>query len=209
MRGMDILCKVDKIFTLDRFLIRLENRRAKYSSSNTMELLRDLRRSVDPFRTVIKNLRVSELAIEFDLYAPSEEAKLKSVAVLESGFGTKLSERNLGLDESPPDKVATLEASIRLFNEQRYWECHETMEQAWRKLPKGPEKDVQQGLILSASAMVHYQKGENEVCLNMIPRTLTKLNAWEDSKYYSLDVSKLKQNLLHIYESRVIRPFTL
>lgn len=194
---------------MDRYLIRLENPKSKYNSKDTMDLLKNLRTAVDPFGSVVKNLRVSSGAIEFDLYSQSENAKAKSISVLETSFGRKVSERNLGIDEKPLDKVATLDASIQLFNEQRYWECHETMEQAWRKQPKGPEKDVQQGLILAASALVHYQKDENEICLNMIPRTLERLDRWKESNYYSLNVAKLKQNLRRIYETREIKPFVL
>jgi hypothetical protein len=194
---------------LDRFLIRLDNSKAKYQPNDGMTLLREMRSAIDEYGCVVKNLRVTNKAIEFDLYAPNENAKVKSISVLESKFGRKHSERNLTKDEPLLDKNKTVEDSIRLFNEQRYWECHETMEQIWRKEPIGPEKDVQQGFILAASALVHYQKNENEVCLNMIPRTLQKLNHWHEAKYLSLDVAGLKSNLNKIYETREIMPFTI
>ncbi len=194
---------------LDRYLIRLDNPNSKYAPKETMEVLKELRTAADPFGCVVKNLRVSSRALEFDLYSKDEDAKNRCVSALAPGFGKEVSERNLSVDEKPLDKISTLDASIKLFDEQRYWECHETMEQAWRKQPKGPEKDVQQGLILAASALVHFQKGENEVCLNMIPRTLARLNSWKEDRYFSLDVAKLRQNLEKIYGSREIKPFLL
>jgi uncharacterized protein len=194
---------------MDRFLIRLDNSKAKHAPQDSMKLLREMRSAVEQYGSVVKNLRVTQNAIELDLYTTSEEAKSKSIRELEAKFGKKLSERNLRIDETPLDKLATLQASIQLFNEQRYWECHETMEQIWRKEPKGPEKDVQQGLILAASSLVHFQKNENEVCLNMIPRTLEKLGSWREDKYLTLDVAKLKANLQRIYETREIKPFEL
>jgi uncharacterized protein len=194
---------------MDRFLIRLDNSKTNHAPQDSMKLLREMRSAVEQYGSVVKNLRVTQNAIELDLYTTSEEAKSKSIRELEAKFGKKLSERNLRIDETPLDKLATLQASIQLFNEQRYWECHETMEQIWRKEPKGPEKDVQQGLILAASALVHHQKNENEVCLNMIPRTLEKLGSWREDKYLTLDVAKLKANLHRIYETREIKPFEL
>jgi uncharacterized protein len=194
---------------MDRYLIRLDNSKANYTPSDTMLLLKEMRDTTQNEGCVVKNLRVTQNALEFDLYAPNQAAKSKSISNLEARFGKKQNERNLGIDETPQDKIETLRTSIQLFNEQRYWECHETMEQVWRKEPKGPEKDVQQGLILAASAMVHFQKNENDVCLNMIPRTLQKLNAWTSEKYLLLDVGKLKTSLQEIYESRKIRPFAL
>jgi uncharacterized protein len=174
-----------------------------------MSLLVKLRELTNPVNCVVKNLRISERAIEFDLYSPNSEAKEKSISLLESQFGKKLDEKDLELENPAPDKLKTLRESIRLFNEQRYWECHETMEQVWRKEAAGPEKDVQQGLILAASCLVHYQKSEDEVCLNMVPRTLEKLNHWKESKYYVLDVDLLKQNLQRIQRSRMIKPFEI
>jgi uncharacterized protein len=197
------------VIRLDRYLIRLDNPNSKYAPTETMEVLKELRIAADPFGCVVKNLRLSSRALEFDLYSKDEDAKNRCVRALASGFGKEVSERNLSVDEKPLDKIATLNASIKLFDEQRYWECHETMEQAWRKQPKGPEKDVQQGLILAASALVHFQKGENEVCLNMIPRTLARLSSWTADHYFSLNVKKLKRNLEKIYESREIKPFLL
>jgi uncharacterized protein len=194
---------------LDRYLVRLGNTSSRYAPAELMILLRDLRTLVDEFGCVVKNLRVTTQAVEFDLYSPSDEAKKCAESKIESKYGKIVSERNLRIDETYANKESTLNASIRLFNEQRFWECHETMEQIWRKEKPGPEKDVQQGLILAASALVHHQKDEDEVCLNMIPRTLEKLDKWTGDAYLSLNVRALKDNLNRIYKSRVVIPFAL
>ena len=102
------------------------------------------------------------------------------------------------------DKEGVVRESVRLFNEQRYWECHETLEQIWRKERDPVEKAVLQGVILAASALVHAQKSENEVCLGMIPRALEKLGRWEKPTYYSVDVKQLMEALRRMLETKRI-----
>lgn len=142
--------------------------------------------------------------------------KDETITKLESKFGKKLGERDLRPGEVQSDQAPTAQekakvvrASAELFNEQRFWECHETLEQIWRGEPKGKEKDVQQGIILAASALVHYQRNENEVCLGMIPRALSKLDGWDDKSYYEISIESLKRNLKEIEESKIIRLFVI
>jgi len=153
---------------------------------------------------------VTEKEIEFDLYVLNLEQKEKTIEKLEVSFGKKIGERDLEIGETTTfDKEKVVNQSVELFNAQRYWECHETLEQLWRKEPKDPEKEVQQGIILAASALVHYQKNENEVCLGMIPKALSRLEKWTQKKYYSIDVDNLKTELEKMRETRVIRPFKI
>ena len=93
---------------------------------------------------------------------------------------------------------------MSLFNEQRYCKCHETLEQIWRRQERGDERDVQQGIILDASALVHFQRNEDKVCLGMIPRALAKLDKWSEDKYYSFDVGKPKRYLREMDRTKVI-----
>lgn len=201
---------------MHRYLVRLENSQACIPR-DAISLLIELRKSSSEFGSVVKNLRVTEKAIEFDLYVSDTEAKRRTIAKLETQFGRVLSERDLQSTEEAPqqqrlsieDKMQILRQSVEMFNEQRYWECHETLEQMWRREPRGPEKDVQQGLILAASALVHFEKNEQDVCLGMIPRTLQKLEKWPDKMYHFVDIDHLKEELRNMEKNRVIRPFKL
>jgi uncharacterized protein len=165
---------------------------------------------VDEFGSIVKNLRVAGSAIEFDLYVLDSKRKEQTMAKLEKEFGRMMSERDLEKEElAPPDKVAVLKQSVELFNEQRYWECHETLEQIWRRESKGPEKDAQQGIILAASALVHFQKNEDEVCIGMMPKALAKLDSWREKKYYMVDIDQLKEQLQEIQTTKTIRLFKI
>jgi len=190
---------------LHRYLVRLANRK-NYSPKQTLPLMIEFRKKVDSLGAVVKNMRVTEVAIEFDLYAVNKEAMGKAVDSLSREYGNVLLDRDLTAEETSfptlyKDKVETVKESVDLFNEQRYWECHEAMEQIWRREPNPTEKAVQQGMILAASALVHAQKDEDAICLGMIPRTLAKLNLWKEDKYYALNVALLKQDMEGILQS--------
>jgi uncharacterized protein len=184
---------------LHRYLVRLSNRK-NYSPKQTLPLMIEFRKKVDSLGAVVKNMRVTEVAIEFDLYASDKTAMEKAVEVLSREYGSVLLDRDLTAEETSfptlyKDKIETVKESVDLFNEQRYWECHEAMEQIWRRESNPTEKAVQQGMILAASALVHAQKDEDAICLGMIPRTLVKLNLWKEDRYYTLNVALLKKDL--------------
>ncbi|MGI0091536.1 MAG: DUF309 domain-containing protein [Nitrososphaerales archaeon] len=191
-------------------MIRLENRGRKYNPEQGLPLMIEFRKRVDKFRAVVKNFRITEVAIEFDLFVKDPTSKDESVKALTMEYGPLLDERDLADEQnSPPlplskSKEETMKLTIRLFNEQRYWECHEVCEQIWRREKNPTEKALQQGVILAASALVHAQKNENDVCLGMIPSALAKLNQWNGSEYYGLDVASLKKNLEEMLETRRI-----
>lgn len=165
----------------------------------------EFRKKIDRFNCVVKNFRITEVAIEFDLFVPDHTSKDSSIRVLVAEYGKILSERDL-TNDSPSVEVKgnVAKMSIELFNEQRYWECHETLEQIWRKETDPAEKAVQQGVILAASALVHAQKNEEDVCFGMIPRALEKLDKWKEVSYYSLDTKQLKDALRRMIETRNI-----
>jgi len=190
---------------LHRFLVRLENSR-KFSPKQTLPLMIEFRKKVDKIGTVVKNMRVTEVAIEFDLYANDRASKEKSIQDLSREYGRVLLDRDLTEEETVlptqyQDKEKTVNQSVELFNEQRYWECHEAMEQIWRRETNPKEKAMQQGVILSASALVHAQKDEDAICIGMIPRALAKLDQWDEETYYALNVGTLRRSMEEILKS--------
>lgn len=53
--------------------------------------------------------------------------------------------------------AAEVERFVELFNAGEYWEAHEALEDLWRATPP-PGRDLYQGLIQAAAAMVHWQR---------------------------------------------------
>jgi uncharacterized protein len=194
--------------SLRRYLVRLANQN-KINPKQTLPLMIEFRKEVDKFGTVVKNFRITDVAIEFDLYATDKASKDKALAELSKDYGAVLLDRDLSQEETSfsalyQDKQDTVKQSIDLFNEQRFWECHEALEQIWRREKDPTEKAVQQGVILAASAFVHAQRDEDAICLGMIPRALAKLNQYKEENYYGLKVAKLKKSLEEIEKSRKI-----
>lgn len=187
-----------------RYLIRLDN--VEMCTPHQIgKLSGNFSRVVERFGTSLKNFRISEVAIEFDLFAKDAESEKQAVKALVSEYGSLLSERNLSQEVlEVQDKRATVQLVIKLFNEQRYWECHEAMEGIWRKEKDPMEKDLQQGVILAASALVHAQKDESDVCFGMLSRTLEKLSCWKERDYLGLNVDLLKNHLQEMLETRRI-----
>jgi hypothetical protein len=112
------------------------------------------------------------------------------------------------LDTAPKvvDKEEALAEGVRLFNEERFWECHEVLEQAWH-VSKGVERDAIQSIILTAAAFVHYQKGEDEICMSILRRARTKMTPAE--AYEKIDLKVTRKNIDEILGSEKIRLFKL
>ena len=185
-----------------RYLIRLRNK-SNSGPQQIRDISSEFSKVTERFGTPLKNFRISEIAIEFDLFAKDVESEKGAVNALVSEYGSLLSERNLS--EAIPyiqSKQAAVQFVIELFNEQRYWECHEVMEGIWREEKVPAEKDLQQGVILAVSALVHAQKDESDVCFGMIPRTLKKMSRWEKRDYLGLNVDLLRNRLEGMLETR-------
>ena len=82
-----------------------------------------------------------------------------------------------------------------MFNQERFWEAHEVLEEIWHPAT-GVERDIIQGLILTAAALVHYQKNEKAVCVSILGRAMEKLSALDN--FNGLDIKRLKAGIEQI-----------
>ncbi|HEX4921996.1 MAG TPA: DUF309 domain-containing protein [Candidatus Bathyarchaeia archaeon] len=112
------------------------------------------------------------------------------------------------LDEQPlpASRADILSEGVGLFNEERFWESHETLEQLWR-VAKGREKDALQGIILTAAAFVHYQRGEDKICFSVLERARDKIPNVDIIG--TIDLDWIRKSIDSILESRKIHPFRL
>jgi predicted metal-dependent hydrolase len=46
---------------------------------------------------------------------------------------------------------------VHLFNEQKYWECHEALEDVWMEDRQDPARNVYWAVIQVAAACIHYR----------------------------------------------------
>jgi len=174
---------------LARYLARIANK-AGYNPRDARHISKTIR---DMFgtREAIGNLRVSSQAVEFDLFAKDAGELEARKSALDSRIGTMVTLKPLDQPPPPPrGKLEVLGEGIQLFNQERFWECHEVLEQIWHP-SKGIERDIIQGLILTAAALVHAQKDENDISIRMLNKAMAKLGTQETYNGINLDQVRL------------------
>ena len=186
-----------------RYLVRVANAK-KYNRHQVRDVAKEFQDITRAYEVELTNFRVSEYAVEFDLFSDDIRSKLTALDAISSRIGNILTERDLGKVEPLQTKEVIVSEAVKLFNEQRYWECHEILESIWRIESNPDEKGAQQGAILAASLFLHAQKDEDSVCFGMVVRTLAKLSMWPGAKYFSLNISSLKKSLQDLLETRRI-----
>lgn len=87
--------------------------------------------------------------------------------------------------------LKTIEDGIRLFNAQKYWECHEVLEDHWLEEP-GPIRNVYWAVIQVAAAMIHYRENNLVGARGLIVKAKQKLDRCESFK---IESSLLEKNL--------------
>jgi len=103
-------------------------------------------------------------------------------------------------------KNEILREGIELFNEERFWESHEMLERIWHPA-KGSEKEIIQGLILTAAGLVHAQKDRIETSLNMLRKAKDKLG--QDKNYEGVNLEHVRQKINEMIQSREPKPFKI
>jgi hypothetical protein len=73
----------------------------------------------------------------------------------------------------PPD----FQHAVTLFNQQAFFECHEVLEDLWRPLPAGPEKQFLQGLLQVGVGFHHLQNSNYAGAKNLLTAGVEKLAA--------------------------------
>ena len=118
----------------------------KHQPADQGALLSQVRTLVSPYKGKAINLRVSPVAIEFDLFClPDAEVSVFKSAL--RPLGEVITCKRLDVPPWPVDAQKVVDEARQLFNEHRFWEVHEVLEGLWKEL-RDPEKQLVQGLIL-------------------------------------------------------------
>ncbi|TLX65835.1 MAG: DUF309 domain-containing protein [Thaumarchaeota archaeon] len=182
-------------------MIHLKN--SGYLPKDAKKLLSQADKLVSGMHAVVRDTRVSSRYLEFDISVSKEHLdlllkKLETIGPLDN---------SRHIIEEEMEKEEAIEKGIHYFNDERFWECHETLEGVWKKTYEG-EKDLIQGIILVAAAFVHYQKNENEICLSILKRAMEKIGS-SSGKYYKIDVDILRNKVSEIIHSGTIMTFRI
>ena len=190
---------------MKRHLVRIQNKQ-KYDVKDALYVLREARNIIlDDLR--LGNLRISSNAIEFDIFTDEDQKIQENLRPVFITMGELLSIKSIFEENMKKGEKETIMEGVKLFNEERFWECHDAFEKMW-KTKRNDERQLLQGIILTAAALVHYQKNESEICLSMLNRALLKM-AWEKTEYYNIDIANLKRNIERIILAKEVRIFKI
>ena len=187
-----------------RYLVRVANTQGDRPAD--VQRVAIMIRNILGSKESASHFRVATNALEFNMFAKNEkELDERKRLLTQKPF--KIIDIRL-LDTAPRvvDKEEALIEGVQLFNQERFWECHEALEQAWHP-SKGVERDAVQSIILTAAAFVHYQKGEEETCLSILRRARDKMASAEN--YEKMDFKQLRQSIDRILDSGKIQLFKI
>ena len=180
-------------------MLHLKN--SKYLPKDATTILHDSRDLIYGITAVIRDCRVSSKFIELDISVHKNNLELlleKLSSIGQNGNSRLIIEEEMEKDQLVKD-------GISYFNNERFWECHEALEGAWKQ-SNGEEKELIQGLILVAAALVHYQKAEDDICLSVLGRALEKLND-KSGQYCRINVDDVKQKVIEMLDKKEIFTF--
>jgi uncharacterized protein len=178
-----------------RFLIRVQA-----TEVPSEKLLEDVKSIAKTLGTDPRNPKWTSFgALELDVFCPTRadlDLFIEAVKPIAKFEFVK------DLNVSPPHREeGDLFAEARdLFNDERYWECHEVLEGVWRT-KQGEEKSLLQGIILVCAAFVHHQKGEEAVALGVLGRAVRQL-AYSGPVYAGFNMDELKRSVAEILQTR-------
>ena len=81
-------------------------------------------------------------------------------------------------------KPSSFEEAVRLFNQRQFFECHEVLEDLWRPLPPGAEKEFLQGLLQVGVGFHHLLNHNHIGAKNLLRAGLSRLEGVESQAAY-------------------------
>ncbi len=167
------------------------------------DILRESRRLASGMDLILRDCRISKKYVEID--TSIQQSSLDQLIEKLSPIGPLDHAKHVV--EEIVEKEQAISDGISYFNNERFWECHEILEGVWKNCT-GNEKFLVQGLILVAAGLVHYQKDEDEICISIFNRALTKLEN-SDGQYYNIDIDKIKKTVTEMINSKDVSSFLI
>lgn len=182
-------------------MVHLKN--STYVPRDAARLLSKSRDLSSKMNITIRDMRVSSRYLEFDVSIKKE--RLDELVQKLGPIGSLDHAKHV--TEEMIEKNDAIEKGRYYFNHERFWESHEVLEGAWKK-SEGKEKELIQGIILVAAALVHYQKDENDIGLSIFGRALEKIDN-ATGKYHEIDIDVLRNKVSGMVKTRVLETFTI
>jgi len=90
------------------------------------------------------------------------------------------------------EHLEKMREGIQLFNEQKYWECHESLEDVWMEDRQDPVRNIYWAVIQVAAACIHYRDSNEIGAKGMITKAKEKFRRCREMHVVSpLAIDKL------------------
>jgi hypothetical protein len=96
------------------------------------------------------------------------------------------------------EELLALARGAAEFNQGYFFECHDTLEDAWAGI-RGPARDFYQGLIQVSVGFYHWRNGNAGGAATMLKRGLGRLSRYGPS-YCGLELAALRSGVLACLE---------
>lgn len=172
-----------------RVIVALKLQGLEASPGLHTELRNRAKRILSNTQGRLVDVRIGRRRVEIDVLASDVDSVVSALAKWAPiEYFREIVEPRAASDEK------LVEHAAELFNDERYWEAHEALEQVWRG-KKGAEREVLYGLIKIAAAFVHAQKGEASTYFRLLEAALKHLNQWEYGEYYRINIELLRREV--------------
>jgi hypothetical protein len=81
-----------------------------------------------------------------------------------------------------PEHLENTREGVLLFNQQKYWECHEVLEDHWLEGRGDNARYVYWAIIQVAAAMIHYRDSNLTGAQGLLSKTKEKFNKIDEFK---------------------------
>lgn len=186
-----------------RVIVALEMRGLEATPELHAKLRRELKSLLSCSGSRLIDVRVARKRVEVDLLTDDVQgvvSKLSSAAPVEYF-------RMVGEAEPEPFENS-LRLAVTLFNDERFWEAHETLENVWHR-ESGPRRAVLSGLIKLAAAHVHFQKGNVDNYFRLLEAAENHLAEWSDETLSGIDIKRLRGEIESVIKARSPKLFSL
>ncbi len=99
------------------------------------------------------------------------------------------------------DLPPQIRKGIEQFNQQEFFECHETLEHFWRT-QIGPERELTQGIIQIAVGYHHLLRGNYTGAAKLFQRGLRRIASFRP-RYFNIDLEDLTKNVEQSLEQAI------
>ncbi len=193
--------KFQSNYHMERYMIHLKNN--GYLPVHSSDLVHRARKLCLDIPASIRVARVASKFVELDVSINPDDldiliGKLNPIGELDN---------TRHVVEEKIEKEEGLKDGIFYFNNERFWESHESLEGVWKKC-YGKEKELVQGIILLAVAFAHRQKNENSIGVGMLGRALEKLGD-SPAIYGEIDVDRIRNKIKEMQKAKALTIFEI